>query len=156
MIADLNILTFHIMLTYYLKLSFKNLTASSIIMYVQRKRFIFYQFKRGRPQMTSNKAGVKDFVTTLLKPAVLKLRVATLLRVAKFQKRVAKLWNLEKNGLIWSNKPKIQSIFTFRGSQNFLRVASFDKQFFGVASKKVWEPLLYDVTTYYPLQVFVY
>ena len=40
--------------------------------------------------------------------AVLKLGVATLLRVAKFQIRVAKLWDREKLWFVGSIKPKIQ------------------------------------------------
>ena len=42
-------------------------------------------------------------LTPMCKPAVLKLGVATLLRVDKFQKWVAKLWNWEIFGFDWSN-----------------------------------------------------
>ena len=67
------------------------------------------------------------------KSAALKLGVATLSRVAKFQKRVTKLRNLEKNGVFLSNNAKILCHFTFRGSQNFLRVSRFFTTIFGVA-----------------------
>ena len=101
------------------------------------------------------KNGTKiNLLKPFLKTVVLKLGVAKLFRVAKFQKRVAKLWNRENLAFNGSNKPKIkvwQGIITSRGAQDFLRVARFLKASLRFVSKKVWEPLPYDNSLYYEL-----
>ncbi len=53
---------------------------------------------------------IKYAVFILLITAVLKLGVATLLRVANFQKRVAKLWNWQFLSPIWLNSSQIKAL----------------------------------------------
>ena len=55
-------------------------------------------------------------------------------------RQISKFWYLDKSGFIWSKKPKIQSIITFKGMQNLLR--DFYKLFLGSPTKKFENPCI--------------